>query len=409
MYVGLQNTKHLSMRYAEILFYLLTGHIVGFNNVFSFQYYPKNNAYVSFTRGYDYPKRFDITALASHSTAPVSSSSVKSNITPKYPTERGSIVDSRKIIAEGEGKKHLTAVRMSHILFLNEELATMSFQKLQKAEYTFSDLCAQISLCDETKKEGGNIGWVSCSEGDGTNLHLDEILPFEARSVVMEKTNKPGDIVKVKSNRGFHLVQIVDVMVDVKNMVFKKQRSVKKREKIGILRGALASENENTDLTYKIETMGCQMNIADSERIEGQLQNLGIDPFPEDADKNENPDIVILNTCSIRDHAEQKVYSYVGPHAKRKREGEDVTIIVAGCVAQQEGEQLLRRVPEIDLVMGPQVSICIRISHRYKNILLLDDIYCWLTSMVFSIFPIFYSMQTVLGISWKMYLTEIKL
>jgi tRNA-2-methylthio-N6-dimethylallyladenosine synthase len=76
-----------------------------------------------------------------------------------------------------------------------------------------------------------------------------------------------------------------------------------------------------------------------------------------DEEKTIKPDVVVLNTCSIRDHAEQKVYSYLGPHTKRKREGEDVAIIVAGCVAQQEGEALLRRVPEVDLVMGPQVCV----------------------------------------------------
>ena len=65
---------------------------------------------------------------------------------------------------------------------------------------------------------------------------------------------------------------------------------------------------------------------------------------------------MILNTCSIRDHAEQKVYSYLGPHALRKRKGENVCIVVAGCVAQQEGEKLLRRFPEIDIVMGPQYA-----------------------------------------------------
>ena len=73
-------------------------------------------------------------------------------------------------------------------------------------------------------------------------------------------------------------------------------------------------------------------------------------------DKNINPDVVVLNTCSIRDHAEQKVYSYLGPHTKRKRQGEDIAIIVAGCVAQQEGEALLRKIPEVDLVMGPQYA-----------------------------------------------------
>ena len=103
------------------------------------------------------------------------------------------------------------------------------------------------------------------------------------------------------------------------------------------------------------------MNQADSERIEGQLQSLGIRPLQEDEEGRVDPDVVVLNTCSIRDHAEQKVYSYLGPHTKRKRDGEDVAIIVAGCVAQQEGEALLRRAPEVDLVMGPQVRLTLHI------------------------------------------------
>jgi tRNA-2-methylthio-N6-dimethylallyladenosine synthase len=63
---------------------------------------------------------------------------------------------------------------------------------------------------------------------------------------------------------------------------------------------------------------------------------------------------VLYNTCTIRDNAEQKVYSYLGRQAKRKHDQPDLTLVVAGCVAQQEGEALLRRVPELDLVMGPQ-------------------------------------------------------
>ena len=95
------------------------------------------------------------------------------------------------------------------------------------------------------------------------------------------------------------------------------------------------------------------MNVADSERLAGVLQDqLKMTP----ASKASEADLVLLNTCSIRDHAEQKVYSYIGPYAKRKRDGEDVTIVVAGCVAQQEGEKLLRRAPEVDLVMGPQYA-----------------------------------------------------
>ena len=101
---------------------------------------------------------------------------------------------------------------------------------------------------------------------------------------------------------------------------------------------------------YHVTTFGCQMNKADSERMAGILDDMGLqweaDPY--------QADVVLYNTCTIRDNAEQKVYSYLGRQAKRKQEKPDLTLIVAGCVAQQEGEALLRRVPELDLVMGPQ-------------------------------------------------------
>ncbi len=101
---------------------------------------------------------------------------------------------------------------------------------------------------------------------------------------------------------------------------------------------------------YNIITFGCQMNKADSERMAGVLENMG---FEATEDPN-LADLVLYNTCTIRDNAEQKVYSYLGRQAKRKHQQPDLTLVVAGCVAQQEGEQLLRRVPELDLVMGPQ-------------------------------------------------------
>ncbi|NMG21379.1 tRNA (N6-isopentenyl adenosine(37)-C2)-methylthiotransferase MiaB [Brasilonema bromeliae] len=101
---------------------------------------------------------------------------------------------------------------------------------------------------------------------------------------------------------------------------------------------------------YHITTFGCQMNKADSERMAGILEDMG---FEWSEDPNQ-ADLILYNTCSIRDNAEQKVYSYLGRQAKRKHEQPDLTIVVSGCVAQQEGEALLRRVPELDLVMGPQ-------------------------------------------------------
>ena len=105
-----------------------------------------------------------------------------------------------------------------------------------------------------------------------------------------------------------------------------------------------------TPRRYHVTTFGCQMNKADSERMAGILDDMGF-VFAEDPN---DANLVLYNTCSIRDNAEQKVYSYLGRQAKRKHEQPDLTLIVAGCVAQQEGEALLRRVPELDLVMGPQ-------------------------------------------------------
>jgi len=101
---------------------------------------------------------------------------------------------------------------------------------------------------------------------------------------------------------------------------------------------------------YHITTFGCQMNKADSERMAGILENMGFQWSEDPNDAN----LILYNTCTIRDNAEHKVYSYLGRQAQRKRQEPDLTLIVAGCVAQQEGESLLRRVPELDLVMGPQ-------------------------------------------------------
>lgn len=101
---------------------------------------------------------------------------------------------------------------------------------------------------------------------------------------------------------------------------------------------------------YHITTFGCQMNKADSERMAGVLEDMGFlwSENPNDAD------LILYNTCTIRDNAEQKVYSYLGRQAKRKHQKPDLILVVAGCVAQQEGQKILRRVPELDLVIGPQ-------------------------------------------------------
>ncbi|KAJ1457235.1 hypothetical protein M885DRAFT_135444 [Pelagophyceae sp. CCMP2097] len=154
----------------------------------------------------------------------------------------------------------------------------------------------------------------------------------------MSQLLKPGDVTVVESDRGFHVVKVDEVIHDVE---FTKLR-------------AGGEDRGWQGKTYSLITMGCQMNAADSERLEGGLLQLGMVEFEEGARRK--PDVVVLNTCSIRERAEHKVYSALGPHARRKQRGEDVVIIVAGCVAQQEGERLARRVPEVDVVMGPQYA-----------------------------------------------------
>jgi tRNA-2-methylthio-N6-dimethylallyladenosine synthase len=98
-----------------------------------------------------------------------------------------------------------------------------------------------------------------------------------------------------------------------------------------------------------IETWGCQMNELDSQRMLGQLMQQGILPThrPEEAD------VILLNSCSVRDKAEQKVYSRLGEYRLFKRERSDLLIGLCGCVAQQEGERALNRVPDLDFVLGP--------------------------------------------------------
>jgi tRNA-2-methylthio-N6-dimethylallyladenosine synthase len=103
-----------------------------------------------------------------------------------------------------------------------------------------------------------------------------------------------------------------------------------------------------------IKTYGCQMNVYDSERMADVLAPLGYAM----TDTAEGADLVVLNTCHIREKATEKVYSELGQikrlKAARAEAGGAMTIAVAGCVAQAEGEEIMRRQPAVDLVVGPQ-------------------------------------------------------
>ncbi|HZF13821.1 MAG TPA: tRNA (N6-isopentenyl adenosine(37)-C2)-methylthiotransferase MiaB [Thermoanaerobaculia bacterium] len=98
-----------------------------------------------------------------------------------------------------------------------------------------------------------------------------------------------------------------------------------------------------------IETWGCQMNELDSQRMVGQLMQQGVLPTkdPKEAD------LILLNSCSVREKAVHKVYSRLGEYRLLRKERAELLIGLCGCVAQQEGEAALERVPDLDFVLGP--------------------------------------------------------
>ncbi len=101
--------------------------------------------------------------------------------------------------------------------------------------------------------------------------------------------------------------------------------------------------------SYCVVTFGCQMNMHDSSRMEEVLERAGYEASVD----AEQADVIVLNTCSIREKAEHKLRSEVGRLGLLKQRRPELVIGVAGCVAQQEGERLLAALPQIDLIIGP--------------------------------------------------------
>ena len=108
-----------------------------------------------------------------------------------------------------------------------------------------------------------------------------------------------------------------------------------------------------TEKTFYLETFGCQMNVHDSEKVVGTLVQEGY----RQVETVEQADLVLYNTCSIRDKAEQKVFNRLADYKKYKKQGK--TFGVLGCVAQQEGEKIFERAPYVSLVCG---------SASYRNL-----------------------------------------
>ena len=99
-----------------------------------------------------------------------------------------------------------------------------------------------------------------------------------------------------------------------------------------------------------INTIGCQMNVYDSEKLAGILSAYGFDQTPD----MDEADLVLCNTCSIRHKAEEKAFSFLGRFAREKKKRPHLITVMAGCVAQQEGEKAFERLPHLNLVLGTQ-------------------------------------------------------
>ena len=285
-----------------------------------------------------------------------------------------------------------------HVVVETAEMADLGLQTylkggsdsgVEKSPDPFGELARDLSACEKSKEERGKVGWVDNpsyhrASGDGGVLNeaVVGLLPTAVILDIFASRPKGGDVLKLSSaeTRLYHLVKVDDIQIDYQqdsssmskrpqtqdgssffNQATGTNKVITSRAKLkgsGVLPVSPkisldGSTSDDAAKTYHIATTGCQMNVADSERLAGVLEN---NLQLEAADASSNADVVVLNTCTIREHAAQKVYDALGPVAARKRRGDRVAIVVAGCVAQQEGEKLLRRVPEVDLVMGPQYT-----------------------------------------------------
>ncbi len=275
--------------------------------------------------------------------------------------------------------------------------------ELNTSRDPFGDVARQLSACSMTRDEGGKIGWVDLpSEDSGEDetiarrengeLTFASLIPDDVLGKIVALQPKAGDVHIIgpsSTTNQVHVVRVEELYVpnvlpkaiervnigDAKLGSFGGVNAMIPRKKLkghGVMPRVPKFERKRTgetelhqkQRTYAIQTNGCQMNVADSERLEGILQDeLGLMPISDGSSKAEinKADVVIFNTCSIRDHAEQKLYDALGPFRARKRQkptndgsNSDFALIVTGCVAQQEGKALLRKIPEIDVVLGPQ-------------------------------------------------------
>jgi len=306
------------------------------------------------------------TSLESSSKEETTSSSASS---AWYPRRIQESVDYNRVVE---------SAFLRHIVVETPEMANTAMESYRQMDTVdpFDDLAKTISACSQTREEGGRIGWIEPPQNDRSNdaSSASSILPNDVIEQLFDLLPKNGDVHVIESQitNQFHIVKVEEIAVLNKPTLFTTEIEGIPNKLIGSHEGKNALiprsklkgigvtptlpdfSSPDTNKTYVIHTAGCQMNMADTERLAGVLEHsLGMKPV---SSKDEDADVVVFNTCTIRDHAEQKVYDALGPYAAQKRSGKkkDMALIVTGCVAQQEGEKLLRRVPEVDVVIGPQ-------------------------------------------------------
>ena len=106
--------------------------------------------------------------------------------------------------------------------------------------------------------------------------------------------------------------------------------------------------HERVPRSYVVHTLGCQMNVHDSERMAGLLEDAGYAPVAE----GDEPDVVVINTCAVRENADNRLYGNLGQLAPRKRANPAMRIAVTGCLAQKDRDLITTKAPWVDVVLG---------------------------------------------------------
>ena len=132
--------------------------------------------------------------------------------------------------------------------------------------------------------------------------------------------------------------------------------------------------NNRQHKTVFFETFGCQMNKLDAELSLGLLQEDGY----KIVDKVDDADVILFNTCSVRQHAEDKVYSHLGALKTLKKRHPEVIVGVLGCMAQKDGKSIFKRMPHVDLVCGTRMfshlpELLLKIRNHGSHVLAIDE------------------------------------